>query len=335
MTKCEQQENEENTDVMWERACFLTRLVASSVRVSETAGRIIKDVMRNGDLRIVDKGNGEKEDLQTEADRSAQYCIVKSLQKKFGEKLKIIGEEEHVSAVPQLELSYSPDVLKVDDKCPEELRDIDINEVVVWVDPLDGTSEFAQAAKTGSPLLQQVTVLVGIGYKGRAIAGVIHQPYYGDNQIGRTIWAIVGVGTYGIDIVGESKEKIVVTTRSHSTKMVTDALEALKNNGLADRVQPVGGAGYKVLKCLEGAAAYVFASAGCKKWDTAAPEAVLVASGGKLTDIAGRQLYYGADAQYLNSGGVLATSKWVNHKAYVDGIPDSVKAALPEFVPTK
>lgn len=57
------------------------------------------------------------------------------------------------------------------------------------------------------------------------------------------------------------------------------ALDALQKEKLVDRVDRVGGAGYKVLKCLEGAAAYVFASPGCKKWDTAAPEAVLVASG--------------------------------------------------------
>uniref|UniRef100_F1KW65 3'(2'),5'-bisphosphate nucleotidase 1 n=1 Tax=Ascaris suum TaxID=6253 RepID=F1KW65_ASCSU len=332
MTKCERKENVQNEDPMWERACFLTRLVACSVRVSETAGRIIKDIMRRGDLKIVDKGNGSKEDLQTEADRSAQYCIVKSLQEKFGSKLTVIGEEERVSVAPYLELNYSAEVLKIDDNCPKELRQVNVDDVVVWVDPLDGTSEFAQAARDGSPLLQQVTVLIGISYKGRSVAGVIHQPYWGENQIGRTIWAIVGAGAYGIDIVREKSERVVVTTRSHSSTTVAEALQALKKCGLADSVQPVGGAGYKVIKCLEGAAAYVFASPGCKKWDTAAPEAVIVAAGGKLTDVAGRQLYYGADAQIGNSGGVLATSSWVNHKDYVDNIPEFVKAALPEFI---
>lgn len=332
MTRSNEQHQQNVSDeVMWERACLLTRLVASSVRISETAGRIIKDIMRRGDLKIVDKGNGGKEDLQTEADRSAQYCIVKSLQHKFGSQLTVIGEEEHTSVVPQLETSYSRDVLNVDVKCPRELRDIDLNDLVVWVDPLDGTSEFAQAAKHGSPLLQQVTVLIGISYKGRAIAGVIHQPYWGENLVGRTIWAIIGAGTHGIDIVQNQKERIAVTTRSHSTRTVFDAIDALKRCGLVDTVQPVGGAGYKVIKCLEGAAAYVFASAGCKKWDTAAPEAIIAAAGGKLTDITGRDLYYGADAQVNNSGGVLATSGWVNHQEYVNCIPDSVKAALPEL----
>ena len=42
MTRCDLQKPTESTESMWERACFLTRLVASSVRVSETAGRVIK-----------------------------------------------------------------------------------------------------------------------------------------------------------------------------------------------------------------------------------------------------------------------------------------------------
>ena len=48
----------------------------------------------------------------------------------------------------------------------------------------------------------------------------------------------------------------------------------------------LGGAGNKVLRVIEGDAhAYVFASPGTKKWDTCAPEAILVAMGGLLTGI--------------------------------------------------
>lgn len=44
---------------------------------------------------------------------------------------------------------------------------------------------------------------------------------------------------------------------------------------------------------LEGKAhAYVFASKGCKKWDTCAPEGVLRALGGVLTDIHGKEYDY-------------------------------------------
>ena len=41
-----------------------------------------------------------------------------------------------------------------------------------------------------------------------------------------------------------------------------------------------------MLRVLEGAAAYVFASPGCKKWDTAAPQAILEAAG-ELASLAG------------------------------------------------
>lgn len=64
---------------------------------------------------------------------------------------------------------------------------------MVWVDPLDGTSEFTEG------LLDHVTVLIGIAWKGKAVGGVIHQPYYnykteGAKELGRTIWGLEGLG---------------------------------------------------------------------------------------------------------------------------------------------
>ena len=44
-----------------------------------------------------------------------------------------------------------------------------------------------------------MTVLIGIAVKGRAVAGVIYQPYYNYQagpgaKLGRCIWGIVGTG---------------------------------------------------------------------------------------------------------------------------------------------
>ena len=44
-----------------------------------------------------------------------------------------------------------------------------------------------------------MTVLIGIAVKGRAVAGVIYQPYYNykggpDAKLGRCIWGIIGTG---------------------------------------------------------------------------------------------------------------------------------------------
>ncbi|EYC05250.1 hypothetical protein Y032_0083g1664 [Ancylostoma ceylanicum] len=314
---------------MWNKASFLTRLVASSVRVSEAAGGIIKNVMAGGDLKIVDKStNGEPSDPQTEADRRAQFLIVKSLTERFGG-INIIGEEDITSDCNSVEKTFSCDVLQLEDQIGQDLKSIKPEEVVVWVDPLDGTSEVAVAVKNkNAALLEQVTVLIGIAYHGRPVAGVIHQPYH--DGVGRTIWAIRGCGVHGIVPAPAQDARVVVTTRSHLNQNVLDALDALKEKGLASTVEKFGGAGFKVLKVLEGCAAYVFASKGCKKWDTCAVEAVLSAAGGRLTDISGRDLCYDASVQRNNTGGVLASAPWVNHEEYIKSIPQSLKDQLPE-----
>jgi 3'(2'), 5'-bisphosphate nucleotidase len=86
----------------------------------------------------------------------------------------------------------------------------------------------------------------------------------------------------------------------------------------------------QVLLILEGKAhAYVFASPGCKKWDTCAPEAILHAAGGKLTDLHGNNFTYEATVQRRNTGGVLGTPRAEDHQWYMDRIPAEVREALP------
>lgn len=209
-----------------------------------------------------------KDDLQTEADRSVQRCIVASLSKQFPN-VKIIGEEgvTDIKNVPNdwIITELDQDFLK--NTCPESLMHVNEKEVVIWVDPLDGTSEYTQG------ILESVTVLIGLSVKNRAVGGIIHQPYYKksdeddeDDQYGRTIWGLKGLGSNGFEKKPFIKgELIATTTRSHSNELVQSALDAIEPT----KVLRVGGAGYKVLQLLEGDAhAYIFATAGCKKWDT-------------------------------------------------------------------
>ncbi|XP_076306198.1 3'(2'),5'-bisphosphate nucleotidase 1 isoform X1 [Tachypleus tridentatus] len=313
-------------------APVLLRILSASVSVVNRAGKIIKDVMKKGDLGIVDKGI---DDLQTEADRSVQHCIVTSLSRQFP-KIAIIGEEELDSEEKVLDewivTSLDSDVLAK--KCPADLASVPEEKVVVWVDPLDGTSEYTQG------LLDHVTVLVGIAVNGKAIGGVIHQPYYNyqptrENYYiekdvykqGRTLWGMNGLGVFGIEKKAPCEGKrIITTTRSHSNKNVNLTIDAMK----PDEVLRVGGAGHKVLLLIEGRAhAYVFASKGCKKWDTCAPEALLHILGGKLTDMHGNSLEYHKDIQHLNSGGVLATYDAAVHEWYRERVPEEVKKSLP------
>ncbi|XP_053737961.1 3'(2'),5'-bisphosphate nucleotidase 1 isoform X3 [Synchiropus splendidus] len=297
------------------------RLVASAFSVAERAGEIVRKVLHSGELGIVEKTGAN--DLQTLADRLAQQSICASLARRFP-KVTIIGEEDLPSeevSEDLIESGQSEEILQK--TCPVELSGITEEELVVWVDPLDGTKEYTEG------LLDNVTVLIGIAHAGRAIAGVINQPFFNYQlgpgaHLGRTLWGMPGLGAFGFQLQeAPGDRRVVTTTRSHSNKVVTDCVEAMEPH----QVVRVGGAGNKIIQLIEGrATAYVFASPGCKKWDTCAPEAILHAVGGKLTDMHNRPYRYHADVKHMNSTGVLATLR--HHEDYASRVPASVLQAL-------
>uniref|UniRef100_A0AAQ6IRT5 3'(2'),5'-bisphosphate nucleotidase 1 n=2 Tax=Anabas testudineus TaxID=64144 RepID=A0AAQ6IRT5_ANATE len=300
---------------------LLMRLVASAYSVAEKAGAIVRKVLHSGELGIVEKTGAN--DLQTLADRLAQQSICASLSRRFP-KITIIGEEELQAEDVREDLIETGQAEEILQKpCPAEYSGLREEELVVWVDPLDGTKEYTEG------LLDNVTVLIGIAYGGKAIAGVINQPFYnyqlGEGaNLGRTMWGMLGLGAFGFqlqEVPGD--RRIITTTRSHSNKLVIDCVDAMEPH----EVIRVGGAGNKIIQLVEGkASAYVFASIGCKKWDTCAPEAILHAVGGKLTDIHGNAYCYDANVKHMNSAGVLATLR--NHEYYVSRVPQSVLQAL-------
>jgi len=168
-------------------------------------------------------------------------------------------------------------------------------DVFIWVDPLDGTREYTQ----GPEMSKEVTVLIGIAWKGKPIAGVVNQPFFEkDQSLGRYLWGIVGLGAYdsykgklvnptiGLD---KERKKKIVTTRSHITELLRRDLNNIPNSETIH----AGGAGYKVLHVIEGLAdCYIYPRNGTKRWDTCAPEAILRSMNGTLTDAFGNDYCY-------------------------------------------
>ncbi|XP_026482765.1 3'(2'),5'-bisphosphate nucleotidase 1-like isoform X1 [Ctenocephalides felis] len=300
----------------YENHPVLLRVLAHSVAIADMAGTLIRNVLKAGELGVVHKG---KDDPQTEADRSAQRCIMASLLKSFPD-LTVIGEEGQLNLnIPEewIVTTGAQDVLER--KCLPEHSSIQEKDIVVWVDPLDGTQEFTKGN------LDNVTVLIGIAVDGKAIGGVIHQPFF-ENSKGRTIWGLRGIGFSGITLSNRLQNKLVITTsRSHTDSNVIAAINELQ----PDEVLHVGGAGFKVIQLLDGSAnAYVFASPGCKKWDTCAPEAILEIAGGMLTDVFGNKYVYDKDVQYPNSKGVIATAPCLNHTDLINKMSQEIKSKL-------
>ena len=172
-------------------------------------------------------------------------------------------------------------------------------------------------------LIEHVTVLIGISHKGRPVAGVIHQPFYNaqenPNTTGRTIWGVQGIGAFGYKR-STHEGLVIITTRSHASQINLDAIKAMNPT----RIARAGGSGYKALSVLVGECdAYVYASKGTKRWDTCAPEAVLIAAGGKMTDIVGKLIEYKFGTDYMNYNGLVATLE--NHESFLEKIPASIK----------
>jgi len=308
----------------------LIRVLASSVAIADKAGDIVRNIFSAGQLGIVEKTGAD--DLQTQADRSAQDCILASLFTQYPD-LKVVGEEGELemSSVDKNMVVRDVDQSALKLPCPAEWQGAGMGDLTVWVDPLDGTKEYTQG------LLDHVTVLIGIAVGSKAVAGVIHQPYYNYKTegapVGRTFYGLVGAGVHGLTrVLPPVDQRIVTTTRSHGTGLVQDALDILK----PDQVLKVGGAGHKVLLLMEGqASAYVFPSPGCKKWDTCAPEAILHAMGGKLTDIHGDDYEYHSEVQHQNMEGVLATARSDIHALYVAELPQSLKEQVKHSLKKK
>ena len=260
-------------------------------------------------IRIIFRNKQGIDDPQTEADRRAQQCILTTLKKRFPNVTVVAEEDLSQMFVEQLFVGEdAPEVLRY--ACPAELKGLRMEDLVVWVDPLDGTREYTSGHK------DHVTTMIGVSHKGRPVGGVIHQPFP-QGLTGRTIWGLVGLGAFdsstgaAIMVGGESERTRLAMTLSHSNKNMEAFVKALS----PESVVREGGAGNKVLKLLEDKAdLYVHLSSGSKRWDTCAGEALLLAAGGHLTDCHGNRIEYNPHKSFLNEQGVVATRNQYSYK---------------------
>jgi len=160
----------------------LAELLSACVDVASRAGcEIIR--LRNehlSDLHVQLK-TGPKDPV-TLCDVAAERLIKGCVSRQFPG-ITIIGEENAVASAPDSEPPLNVNAAST--QCAA-LPTVPLNEVVLWVDPLDGTLEFVENR------LEFVSILLGIAWKGTPVAGVVHQPF-----IGRTTFGGLGCGVFG------------------------------------------------------------------------------------------------------------------------------------------
>ena len=154
------------------------------------------------------------------------------------------------------------------------------------VDPLDGTREFAAGH-------DQFTVNIGLVRHGAPVLGAVAVP-----ALGELFGGIVGVGAWKRTATGQQPiatrappaEGLTVVASRHYA--ADPALAALLAQHRVAHLANYGSA-LKIMRVAEGAADFYPRLGPTMEWDTAGPQAVLEAAGGRLVDGDGHALRYG------------------------------------------
>ncbi|EYF01291.1 3'(2'),5'-bisphosphate nucleotidase CysQ family protein [Chondromyces apiculatus] len=285
------------------------RELAELLRIGREASHLVMEVYATP-FTVDLKG---PDDPVTQADRRANDLICGAIEAAFpGE--AILAEE----SVPS---------------DPAEIAALARQPRVFYVDPLDGTREFAN--RNG-----EFAVMIGLSIAGRAALGVLVLPTTGEALVGWSLpeasaqasaHASVQASAHAsvqaphgsealqgafleapdgsrsplrVSTTRTPSEAAAVISRSHPHPSLRPLLDRL---GIG-RVVQCGSVGVKVARVVTRAAdLYVHTGTGAKLWDTCAPEAVLRGAGGAFSDLHGDPIGYGGPDLVL-SRGIVATN---------------------------
>lgn len=250
--------------------------------IAREAGRILLDVY-GGDHNVEWKGH---DDPVTAADHAANQFIVAELRRYFPDD-GILSEEA------------------TDDQTR-------LSKPRVWlVDPMDGTKQFIER-------IGEFAVMIGLAVNGKPELGVVFNPttnkmYYATTSLGAYLEEPLTTKRLHVSTTTDSAKLVAAMSRSHHSPKV----DAIKQRlGIRQQLQS-GSVGLKVGLLAEGHAhVYVHLGAKTNQWDTCAPQVILEAAGGRMTDREGKPLQYNvADVRNLN--GVVA-SNGVLHERVIE-----------------
>ena len=184
----------------------------------------------------------------------------------------------------------------------------------LWVlDPLDGTKDFIQGTNN-------YAMHLALNYKQKPFLGVVLIP--GKDEL----WFGYSTKCWGERRNGSRikiqktdnqnlEEMTLVTSKNHNNQILKNLIEKI----LFKKVIVMGSIGCKLTSIVKGESdIYICLSipgkSSPKDWDFAAPEAILKASGGAITNIDNEDLAYNK-SKYEQSGIIVASNNKRNHEA--------------------
>ncbi len=251
--------------------------VAVAERLAREAGALVMRY-RSDDLAVEMKAGNEP---VTEADKRASALIVSGLRAAF------------------------PDDVVISEENADDLRRLDADRVW-YVDPIDGTKDFIRGR-------EGFAVMIGLACGHVPTLGVVYHPLHDRLFIAADDGAYFlapGAPPRRLQVseVQSTDDLRLVASSSNRNRTIDQVKSAL---GIRDEYN-IGSVGLKLaLIALAERDLYVNPNSYCKVWDTCAPEAILRASGGKLTDVYGQPLRY--DLEDIGRPSGLVASNGVVH----------------------
>ena len=192
-------------------------------------------------------------------------------------------------------------------------KSCDTNADWLWVfDPLDGTKDFIQG--TGNYAMH-----LALNYKKKPYIGIVLIPMKDELWIsnGEKVWCEKKNKSQKNLIRFNDKsleEMTIVTSKNHGN----ESLRNLINKIGFKKVIVMGSIGCKIASILRGESdIYICLSlpgkSSPKDWDFAAPEAILKAAGGAITNLENEELSYGG-INFEQGGIIIASNNYYAHK---------------------
>ena len=237
--------------------------------------------------------NNNKESPVTQADLEVNEIIIKRINEKYKNINWGILSEENVKL---------------------SSKNFDSNSNWIWVfDPLDGTKDFIQG--TGNYAMH-----LALNFKQKPYIGFVLIP--DKNQLwiadGEKTWCEKRDGTkYEPILLNKTnlQEMTLVTSKNHRNEILRNLIQKIN----FCKVEIMGSIGCKIASIVRGDSdIYICLSlpggSAPKDWDFAAPESILKAAGGAITNLDNQELIYGKDS-YEQGGIIIATNDKKTHRS--------------------
>lgn len=265
-------------------------------------------------------------DIVTGIDLKSSNIIANTIKDSY-RLLKVVSEEDESQVSDNLVFSEDKNLLPIDrldfakllyaTKLEVEKNNqhhgntlLPLNELLVWIDPLDATKEYSEN------LTQYVTLMGCIVHKQTPIAGIIHNPF-----TNKTYWSLKSQnGKYSsfsedlhellsnrVDKSAQDEHLKIIVSRSHAGD-IEQSLKDIFSKGAS--IVKAGGSGFKTIELIKGSVDAYIHKTYIKKWDICAPQSLLNSiNGAKMTTIEGKNIEFGDPKQSVVKEGLIATLK--------------------------